>query len=804
MKKQVEFSVRMDTTEFDRSIENIQRKLKDAYATPDMIRMQQVTSQRLGGIGMGGMMASPGLEAFQKSAQQSRREMDQLIRDQVVGQERLAKALSERLETLSKMKTKQSELVKGTAEELAIKEKIARVEENNNRIKETYKQRDAILNQSIDARERLTPQGMDRFRQAYREGGIGGAATAAGRMFMQNPLTIGGRMAASAGSALLSGAEMYRAYSGMPLGAESAMGSAVGNTAGRDIGDIYSGRAPFEMVFASKKAQAARMALAYGESTRASDVGSLAGSAALIGGGAAMAFKGGSVGAGFGSAVPGLGTAAGAAAGAAPGLTLAGTGMYNIARNPRLAALALSPLSSTARNYYESGIAQQIGEKYSGAYDALKQQTPSETAAVDQYQQNFMRNLQAQRSMGMGSKAFYGAGGFMSGGGEFTPEMMLQMSQGILGAGGSSRAAGGNSLFANQLARKGLTNADAVLGTLSGGLGTSEVTRSATIDILAEGMKLGLDKSEYAEENRRFTQMTAEIISRSGATSGFGETAGGFGRFVAENTNKGLEAAKGAYEQYQQRSGETSGPRGVMKAAAFMKDEVLSKLSSAEQQALLSIPEEEANTGNLKIQGAASSLGVSPGVIISSMKGAYRKSESRFKESDDARDRLKKRGIDIASVDPEKYSQLPKDVQEDIWTITKNQSLEFGNMGVRGTKSTAAGFVGGPEKYGPSVGREAVEAGLVSATGRPEDETVKALSKVSGIVLENFNNMTPALESAAKQTALWTKAVLDSSVALAAALEASKTGKTSNLSALINNLNIATSAAQKNGGKPTQ
>lgn len=783
MKKEIQFSARMDTTEFDRSIESIQRKLKDVYAPSDMIRMQHATSQRLGGMGMGGIMSTPGGDAFQKATQQSRRELDQLIRDQATGQERLGKMLAQRLEKLSQMKVQQAELVRGSAEELAIKEKIARVEENNSRMKETYKQRDAILNQSIDARERMTPQGMDRLMQAYRGGGIGGAATAAGRMFMQNPMAIGGRIAGAAGAALGAGSELYRTYSGMPLATESAMGSTVSNTMGRDVRNIYSGRSSFEMMFAPERARAAQMALAYGRSTQAADVGSLAGSALAIGGGAAMA---------------------GTGIGAVPGLMSAGAGIYNIARNPRLGALALSPFSSTARNYYQSGIAQQIGEEYSGAYEAQKQQNPFKTAAVDQYQQNFQRNLQAQRSMGMGGQAFYGAGGFMSGGGEFTPELMLQMSQGIMGGGGSSRAAGGSSLFGNQLARRDLTNAGSVLGTLSGGLGTSESTRTATIDILAEGMKLGLDDSKFAEENRRFTQMTAEIVSRSGATSGFGEIAGGVSRFVGENTNKGLEAARGAYEQYQQISSATSGPRGVMRAAGFMKDTVLGKLSTVEKQAMMQIPEEQLNTGNMLVQGAASSLGIPAEEVIQRIKGVNQGAVSRFKESDVIRDRLRKKGVDIASINPEKYGELPKDIQSDVFKLMSMQTTELGNMGVKGTKAFAAGVVGRPEQFGPGVGSEAVEAALGAPTGRLEDTTVKAMAKESGVVLENFNEMAPAMEQAAKNTALWTRAVLEANAALMAALESSRSGKGGNLSAIENALKTLSSATQKQSGKPSK
>jgi hypothetical protein len=109
---------------------------------------------------MGGLMSTPSPEAAQRTSMQSRRELESYIREQAQGQEKLTKIIVARSEKLEDLKKKQQELTKGSREELEIKEKIARVEENNFRLRENYKQRDSVLNQALDAKERASGRGV--------------------------------------------------------------------------------------------------------------------------------------------------------------------------------------------------------------------------------------------------------------------------------------------------------------------------------------------------------------------------------------------------------------------------------------------------------------------------------------------------------------------------------------------------------------------------------------------------------------------------------------------------------------------
>src|ERR1044072_4648743 len=111
MKKELLIAAKFDTTEFDKSIEQMQRKLKDIYAPADIIKSQNATSQRLNQAGFGGAMSAPTQEAFVKATQQSRREFDSLIREQATGQEKLTKLISKREEKLKALQEQQNQMI---------------------------------------------------------------------------------------------------------------------------------------------------------------------------------------------------------------------------------------------------------------------------------------------------------------------------------------------------------------------------------------------------------------------------------------------------------------------------------------------------------------------------------------------------------------------------------------------------------------------------------------------------------------------------------------------------------------------
>jgi len=787
MKKEFELSAKLNTADFDRSIEQMVKKLKDV-AQP-IGSMQQNTAQRMQGAGMGGLSA-PSMEAYQKATANARKEMDQLIAEQARGQEKLGKLIAQRTETLKKMQDQQKQMLKDSQEELAIKEKIARVEANNQQLKEQYRQRDGILNQSLEAKEQVNAQQQQAIRDRNPEGwgragkfASNGMYGAAGREAFKTIGGIGGvgSILAGVGAIGQAGSEAYRDFSKGAVRTENSMGSAVQGTMGRNVSDIYNRRSAFEQNFAPERQRAAQQSLETMQANKNADMastgfgllknigGGIAGGAAL---GGAVGMFGGPIGAGAGALIGG-------------GIGL-GKGMMDVFGDERKRSMVMSPFSDTAKKRYGSILAEDMVNDYTTSYEGQKKQNPFKTAAVGEYEQNWQRNLQSQRSMGLTNEGFYGKNGLMNNNisAGFTGEMGLEMSGNIMGAGGSTRMSR-DSAFGNQMSRgMDMTNAGQVLGTLSGGLGSTESTKQATIKILAEGMKLGLDDSKFAEENRKFAQMTAEIVSRSGAGSegDFGRVAGKFGSFVGESTTAGLGAAKTAYDQYQQISQTTTGPRGVMRAAGFLGDKDLSKLSTMTKQALMQVPESDLNENNPLVQAAAKEAGISAEEVVGKVTGVNQGSVSRFKEADTIRDRLKStmKSMGKERMSADDLKTMPQDFQDDFNKLTTFQTTELGYQGSRETTARALGTIN-PATMSKDfqAGREGEVNEKIAGggPGRMEDTTVKAMAADSKVVLDNFNEMAPAMKKAAESTAAWTREVRENAAIMQQVLEAARANK---------------------------
>lgn len=790
MKKEIEFKAKFDTSDFDKSVESMQKKLKEIYAPADMVRAQTQTAQRLQGMGMGGNLSQPSMEAYQRATQASRRELDQLIKEQASGQEKLGKLIAQRAEKIKELKDQQTQMLRGTKEELEIKEKIARVEENSARMRQMYLTRDQALNQAIDAREKMAASKSHSdygsvpkdFSEAMNNFGNRGP--------MFPGLGMAGKVVGGIGAFVGAGSQIYRDMAAGPVRTEASMGSAVQGTMGRDANTVFARRSAFENMFGQERARASQQAMDKMASDRMTDKIDLGANAAMVGGGAATA---------VGTSFTGIG--------ALLGLGVAGKGLYNMFSDERQRSLMLSPFSKNADNRYQSILAEQLAGDYQTSLDGQKAQNPFKTAAIADYEQNFMRDLGMQRMMGLNNEGFRGQGGFLQSGmsAGFTPEMAMEMAQSIQGAGGSTRMMR-DSTFGLQAQRgMNLTNAGQVLGTLSGSIGSNEATKQATVKILAEGMKLGLDDSKFAEENRRFTQSVAEIVSRSGATtsSDFERISGGFGRFMGENTSRGIEAAKTAYEEYQSISSAVTGPRGVMRAAGFLRDSKLNQLSTIDKQAVLQLREDELNETNPLVSGLAEKLGISTEDFVGRVKGVNQGAVSRFREADQLASRLKGKGIDGRRLsDPAYMASLSKEDRADITSLIGFQTTELGNKGQKEMMSRLAGTLGSPEQFGPGIGVDAVSARIGGDSGLLEDKTVAAMAGDASTVLKNFNGMREEMGKAAESASKFTHEIREMNAALIKALEEARAGgSNSTLDVIKQFMNKNTANNQSQAGK---
>jgi hypothetical protein len=742
MDKSLKLQMKIDTSDFDRMATELQSKLSRIYSPAQNMQAMNQTGARLGAAGLGNN--GPGQQAFERASQNHQRDLNTLIKDEAQKQQDSAKFLAQRAQTLQRLVDLQKQMTAGSAEELRIRETIGRVEANNAKLNDSFQKQNGDLNGLLDQRQKtLSP--MQQIREGYRNGGVRGAAGAA-----NDAMGGGGALAAAVGSVISvvtqvarAGSDVYKYLGNAPISSSSAYGSAANTTLGREVNAAYSGRQGYEMAFMSEKAKAAGMSME--QTRRVRNTQFLDAGLDMAGG----AFSSGLKGAAVGGLIAGpLGAIAGGVGGAAYGAV----GGFNANKST-----LLSPFSEKASVDREAQLAKNFAAKFSEALEGEQNANPFKKAAADYYQNTYSQSLDAQRGMGLNYDSFHGVGGFkdqVTGAG-FSNDLGMGMQSSILSAGGSSRSAYGNSVLGLQMQRgMNLTNAGSILGNLSSGQGDSKSTEAATIKILAQGMKLGLDDSKFAEENRRFTQAAAEIVTRSGATGNdVGRVSGNFSDFVAEKTNKGIDAAKGAYDQYQSMSKETSGARGVMRSAGILSDPDLAKLSTFDKQALLQVPEEDLNAENSVVKNAANGAGVSADEIVKKMKGINRKSVSRTNSFDDKADyvrrRLKETGR--SKYDPSDKT-MPSDITQAYDSAASTFSVENGYPGQRQLNASMVGLTA-VDGFGAADSKSVTDKLGNLNTGKVEDTTVQGTAESSKLVNDNFREFKDTLIPAAEQIA---------------------------------------------------
>lgn len=781
MKKDIEFRAKFDTADFDKSVESMQKKLKDLYAPADMIRAQTMTNQRMQSGGMGGIMSQPGGDAYSKATQQSRRELDQLIAEQARGQEKLGKMLSQRNDKLKEMKNLQSDMVKGSREELEIKEKIGRMEENNLRMRESYKQRDSQLNQMLDQKEKASPQGIDRLMNAYKNGGIGGAGRAGMRMISQSPggmLGFAGGAMGAIGGAMQAGGALYRDYTRIPIDTALSTGSAVSGTVGKDLQNVYAGRTAFESgMFGTERQRAMGKAMEGYKGGRVADVLGAGGMAAGAVGAGIGAFAGGPIGSGI-----------------VGGIAAGGVGLYNMATNTRSRDAVLGMFSDKYQGRYQAGRAEDFAKDFRSTEEAERDKNPVKKLAAQEFEKNMMRNLSAQRSMGMTNSQFTGDGGYLNKitNAGFTHEMGLGMSNQIMGAGGSARMAK-DSGFGLQMERMGMTNAGGILGSLSGSIQAPEANKRATIAIMSEAFKIGLDNAEFSEETRRFTQAAADVIAKTGA-SGQGDQeriSNMMGQFLGERTNQGVKSAGNAYEAFQGRSSELGGRRGTMRMSEAMADPLLSKLGQQDLTALMEMRPDEMNDTNPKMAYFAQKTGGSiksvREAIEKTNRGARYTLPGQRKEVEGQAAKvqayMKQNNLTKSEFDEKlKQGTIPQDIAAEYGHLEvaqgrTDQKLSQSDEMARTGEELTSGKGTSEKAYGKTIG-DSIKAMMETSTRR-EDKFVQGQAGDSEVVRKNFNEMSGEMDKAAEAASKMTIAVRQMAIELSNALDRAEKDKKS-------------------------
>jgi hypothetical protein len=307
--------------------------------------------------------------------------------------------------------------------------------------------------------------------------------------------------------------------------------------------------------------------------------------------------------------VIGGGALAATGVGVGPGLALAagGTALLHNDRN----RAAINPFGQKG---YNDLLNAQQGTDTQDIWSSLRAQNPNKGAALDRYQSRYATDLNSQRMMGLNDdqmSAFQSSAG-MEG---FTPDQAGQMAGQIQGAGGSTRGMRGLSTLGLQAQRQfDLTNAGSVLGKISGGAGSDKASEQVFRRLMEESIKAGLDKSDFREEQRRFADVSAEILSKAGIStaSDAAKDLQGFSKYIGDSpTMRGMGAAQSSYQEAQDFSAETSGRGGALQFAGMMKDPVLKQLGTRGTAALSEVPLEDISSTNPLIVASAVKAGVS-------------------------------------------------------------------------------------------------------------------------------------------------------------------------------------------------
>lgn len=753
MKKEIVFAAKINTAEFNNQLKDMQERIIKAMggmSTFDQANM----GNRMQKLGLG-TPGQPNQLQQDQAVKRSAREVEGIIKDQWKQVRELNKEMDTRLNKIQAIRKEEEALLKAGKDATSETRKRGEVEMELSKKQAEHRLRMQSLNESITAREKLDqarPQGLNRLLAAYTgaythsAGGLGGiaqgvgaAGSAASRM-MGGGLGMAGMGIGAVAAGLQLADPIARQVAGQDRVMAGAQGSAIQGLSG-PLADLYSGNARNTMLFNKERTMSMQRAMEETNTNRSWDKASpWSGLASKTAGGAAVG--------GIGTAWLGPGALGGALVGGAAGFA---KGSYDIAANSHSRDTVLSQFGSqSASQRLESSYSKDLSDRMNENFAAEKARDPLKTLADQQYTQNMSSNLAFQRQTGMQNADFYGEGGFLEKGTNagFSREEMMGQSQGIFGAGGSTRAARGSADFAARLGRGDISNASSIIGKLSGNLGSAAATESATIKVLSEGVKLGLDKSEFREEQRKFADVTAMAVVRSGATDAdsAAEAAKEFGAYFGKTPTMQEIGGTAAQNFVQGATAETGTAGGAIKAAKMQSNGLLGKLDFNYKAALSQMSIDQMTTANPVVQAAADSLGVDPSEIVKQMKTVQMDSVTKRSSTQKELERIQGMSDEEFEKDPAKNSG-----KLIAMMAAENGSSVAGMSPAEMTKLGRRVRAGGNIKDDYTADAVAGSIGDTGATGtgRMEDVDLAAVASQQKMVNDQFTEMAPLMEAAA-------------------------------------------------------
>jgi len=821
MNKEIKFSMKFDTTDFDQAVGKMQEKLKTisglgkgaggpSGGAPGGPGGPAGGGASVGGGGAGDpMMTKPGMEAFYKSMQALRssahsamaqhgKEQMKIMKDIAKEEERRGKLLQDQ-EKISKNKTKDlKEELRIQKELKATAESIARLNSQAGSSKTNF---DAARGAAGGNTQPVFVVNWP--DEGGRGGGAGGGGPGGGGKGRGGAGgSMMGRLSASLGTAaavLATGATLIDNYTSTPLRAAKGIGSGTQSILGNQLQQLARGDVVPAMAWQKERAESMGMAQDKMKSDMITKpLENLAHSIAGMAAGATAGAIGGLL----------LGGPLGAIAGGVGG------GIFGAVKagGPDM----LAGVSEKHRMAFEAERIADLGKNYEEILAAKQAANPLKGLAVDFLSSRYKGDVGSQRMMGMNDKGFYGAGGFLEQGnkGGFTGDMRMDMASQIQGAGGSTSAMKGSSSMAALRAQRdhNLTNAGSLMGTISSGAGGNEVSERIFKRLLEEGVRNGLDKSDTAEELRKTSQITADIVARTGAVTGedTSRIMEGFSRFLnlgggasGQMTMKDIEGAKASYNEYQGRSAETSGRRGALQFSA-MQHEGLGKMGAQAIGSLMEMPEQDLTSTNTRVVALAEEYGMKPEDLVKKLLRAKQTMQDTDVNLDPKfrttlQEYQKKMGID-GEMSQQQLEAAPQSVRTAYGEIMKASSL---NTKYEGPQKATSDFLqmlhgGQTEAKPPVYGPEPPPPNQPGDRGA--DQIIASAGKAAQVFLENFREFKDQITPAATALDSFSKSLI---IFAAVAAAASDKDKGATLAGLADQLKQRAAASAQQGGKPT-
>jgi hypothetical protein len=312
-----------------------------------------------------------------------------------------------------------------------------------------------------------------------------------------------------------------------------------------------------------------------------------------------------------------------------------------------------------AANEYTKAQTAEFTNRQQQDLQALKQKEWLKGMAIDTFQSQMQQNQAFGRLTGIGEEKLYGTGESKgesvfdtASASQFRRARNIEAAQGMMGAGGSSQDALRNMGAANVFERQfGMTNASQMMGKFSG---TGLESKEAMFQFLSKSFAHGMDSSKTPELLRMVGTQVSETVNLLGVRSqaGVADITEQMMKFKTDDTTRGAQGAKTAFEETQTKLGGAGGIVGAMKAQKFSS--LFPKLDTNERQTLMEMRPEDVRTDNPFIRGLAKEAGMGDDIqgFVDKIKKTLDQVSTPFQSQADLRKQIEGRRKEFQKKNP--------------------------------------------------------------------------------------------------------------------------------------------------------